>query len=168
MKSVGQERALQLRDIQITLAASAAASQEASVAAAASQPLTDGRFQLSSQQQSTPQAAHPHPLPTPLAHHWSWCRTATSHEASAGASAFEAVPITTKASSRQPRAAQSGQGGSSETVPHSSIQPPIHASIRPSIFIIQPTTCMFDVEYQVPVGYLQKEGSEGKGETGFC
>lgn len=133
---VGQER-----DIQIAFAASPEASQEASGAAAASQPLAAGQFQLSEQRQSMPQAAHPHPLTTPLAHHWSWCRTATSHEASAGASAFETSPIMTKASSRQPGAAQSGQGGSSEIVPHWCIQLPVHASIHPSA-LSQPLACL--------------------------
>ena len=133
---VGQEHTLQLQDIQITLAASPTASQEAPGAAAASQPLAAGQFQLSSWQQSTPLAAYPQPLATALAHHWSWSRTATAQEAPAGASASQTVSIMTKAFSRQPRAAQSGQGGSSETIIHWCVQPPIHPTTHPSIHAI--------------------------------
>ena len=111
---VGQEHALQLQDIEIILAASPSASQAAAGAAAASHPLAAGHFQLSNRQQSTPQAAHPHPLATPLAHHWSW-------SGSTAASALQMVPITTKTSSRRPEAAESGQGGGSERLLHPSV-----------------------------------------------
>ena len=114
----GQEGTLQLQDIQVVLAASPAASQEVSGAAAASNFLAAGQFLLSNQQHSAPQAAHPHPLATPLAHHWSWCRTATSLEASAGASASQTMPNTIKASGTQPRTAPSEQGESRRSDRH--------------------------------------------------